>query len=846
MPGNLSAPAAAPLSTTEQSSAQTPIIPAAEQLSASTATVIASPAKQPSASAAAISGASASDAAAASAAPSSAQEQSTPPAPSPPSTSQASDTNLTPQEATKKWNIQLELEQSLLARIEALRAKIQQIIDKSKTNEPKEGDKKENSKPKEPVPIPEPGDPTHQVLPFLFGLAFILIKIMNQENLNRQSIYNMNNYFEYLTYMIQVYQKLCNSAVTKGYPLKKDLLINSLKSFYAYFYMEMSEKMQELFKGAAFPSSTGWISTLSPEEDKKFASIEFMNIIDDLFKGIHPAFVYMVEDYQLTDPATIAKMKDDMEQLEKNNSTKQGASAQTLRGGSAPMVATKSSPAIPSAKQDVTPEVAAPKEKEPIKFTKSPVPDECKINEPCKRPIDELKSAAEDQTEQLNQVLEKGLTTITGGIDLITAELGKLASVAKDIHVSIIAHSQPPAEGSPGDIAGILKELKEVKGALATKIPSWIASFDTVSKISDTNVESVEEKVTGEELRKMGTDMKDKLGAIKAHIEPKSVLDTLLENTELTINKKNIEPTAMPLPKFQTLLITMKKLLELLQQTAADAKTRTEIMATEDLLAKAIEALNQDLPAILKIPAPPPSAAETAAKSEGSATALPVRDADQFQSPSSSSQQQIPPSSVSQASLPLQRQMSFKPGSMLSQRGLPPIQGTPAFNAMMDAEKANLTHQNDKHAIWSEYKGFQQIFDDMTWSGQGGGFTRDVIEAMGREVIDKWEAIRDDIKSIVANLINSGITPADIPTLKDLAASIKKFIDIFLINKRKVGIKSIWRSDITSIIKEANIVSDKMKTIRKIPGLILTVGGSKTLRRSKQKTNTTKKRLRRA
>jgi hypothetical protein len=482
--------------------------------------------------------------------------------------------------ATATFNKKLDLEQSLLARIEALRNRIQKIMEDAKKNEPKEGKEEKKAKPEPPTPLPEPGAPGHQVLPLLFGLAFILIKIMNQENLNRQSIYNMNNYFEYITMMIRVYQKLCNTAATKGYPLKTALLINSLKSFYAYFFMAVSDKIQKLITSPRF-EGTDWISTLSPEEDKKFASMEFMNVMDDLFKDIHPAFEYMVEDYQVTDPATIESMKGAMEELKKENSKKEGQKGGAGEG------------------------TAAEETKKPIIFTKSPVPDEgCELGKPCKRNIDELNTVANEQSEQINQVLEKGLTKVS--MEAITQVVSDLALTARDIHISMVERLQPPTDGSPQGITQIIKELKEVKEALLGKIPNWISAFDSVSKITAANVAPAEGKVKAEDLQAMGKTITAKLQNITKLIAPPSdaspgVLHTLLEDAETNISQKKILPETMPLPKFQTLLTTMKKLLELLQQTAADLKTRTEIEKTETQLELAINELNKALPTILNI-----------------------------------------------------------------------------------------------------------------------------------------------------------------------------------------------------------------------------------------------------
>jgi hypothetical protein len=632
-------------------------------------------------------------------------------------------------QAIDKFNEKQALEQSLISRIDLLTAKIKEIVAKSKKNgadsKDETSEKEKPEEPAEPVPVPEPGEPDHQVLPLLFGLAFILIKIMNQANLNRQSIYNMNNYFEYITHMIEVYQKLCNSAVTKGYPIEKKtpLLINSLKSFYAYFYMAVSEKMQELFKGANYPEGTDWITALSPDEDKKLASVEFMNVIDDLFKDIHPAFVYMVEEYQLTDPATVAKMKGDMEALEESNSAapieenqgggaysmaqmmaaakaaaataakdpkiasalqqgkaafataakdpaiasalQQGKAAfataakdprfaSALKQGQAAVAAAAKNPGLASAlnqgqaataasKDPTAPKAAAAlsdgptadsqsaslietaaalsgksdapaeEKKESIVFTKTPVPDECKINDICKRPVDTLKPCADEQKVQLERLLNEGLTTVTEGIDGVSRVLDDLSLNVKEIHISMVKRLEPVAEGSL-EIGKILKELKEIKTALLNRIPVWIKGFDAASKIQSDKLNPTQLA----DVKRMGTTGMKMLNRIETLIKAESVFDKLLVKTETLSNQKGLKPDIIPIPKFQNLLTSMKKLLELLQKPAADNTTQVELNTIEKQLIVAIDEINKALPTILNIPAPPPTAEEKAAATASS------------------------------------------------------------------------------------------------------------------------------------------------------------------------------------------------------------------------------------
>jgi len=642
------------------------------------------------------------------------------PAPAPDKT--ASSPAITPEEATKKWNKKLELEQSLLARIDALRSTIQQIIDKSKTNGSKDSDKKKNSKPKEPVPIPEPGKPKHQVLPLLFGLAFILIKIMNQENLNRQSIYNMNNYFEYITYMIEVYQKLCNSAATKGYPLKTDLLINSLKSFYAYFYMAVSDKMQKLFTSPGY-EGTDWISTLSPEEDKKFASMEFMNVIDDLFKDIHPAFEYMVEDYQLTDPATVAKMKGAMKELKEGNSKEGNSAAETGQKGGQPrgdpgatpedfvrfgksaaktatsigkdigegigavgdalktkegreelgIIATaagqiaaehgidgkyikkaatsaiksaqgalssaqgkallgavsqvassspqgkalrgavsqvaSSSPAAAgllemgqsalAAASGNSEEDSTEETKKSIVFTKSPVPDEgCELGKPCQREINELKSSADEQTDQLNQVLEGGLTTVT--MDAITQAVGNLSYDAKDIHISMVKRLEPPADekapaASKEAIQKIIIEIRSLVPTVASGIDKWIGAFQKAEAVNA--AKPLAKSMITELFR-----LKDKLIIQKTNGSVLPDVSKLLDEMDTLLKQPMdlLKSMSEGVQKFQELLQKMKVLSGLLEQNHFDAQSQDAIKGADANLMKTIDQIKALMPAMKK------------------------------------------------------------------------------------------------------------------------------------------------------------------------------------------------------------------------------------------------------
>jgi hypothetical protein len=500
------------------------------------------------------------------------------------------------QKATDDFNKKLDLEHSLLARIEALRNRIQKIIEDSKKNEPKEGEEKEEKKkPEPPMPIPEPGTPGHQVLPLLFGLAFILIKIMNQENLNRQSIYNMNNYFEYLTIMIQVYQKLSNTAATKGYPLKTDLLINSLKSFYAYFYMAVSDKMQKLFTSPGY-ESTEWISTLSPEEDKKFASMEFMNVIDDLFKDIHPAFEYMVEDYQVTDPLTIESMKKDMEKLKEGNSNEGNSKEEVKKGGAVPNAAP--SAASNSASSSAISEDDATEEKKgPIVFTKSPVPDEgCELGKPCQRKIDELKTSADAQTDQLNQVLEKGLTTVT--MEAITQAVGNLSYDAKDIHISMVERLEPPADNktsgaSKEAIQKIIVEIRSLVGTIPGNIDKWIGNFEKAKAATAA-------KPFAEEMIKELYKLKDKLIIQKTNGSVLPDVPKLLDEMDTLLKQPMdlLKSMSEGVQKFQELLQKMKVLSGLLEQNQFDEKSQAAIKGADANLMKTIDQIKALMPAM--------------------------------------------------------------------------------------------------------------------------------------------------------------------------------------------------------------------------------------------------------
>jgi len=366
---------------------------------------------------------------------------------------------------------------SLVARMDSLTAQLKQLTSESKRkgpssakNESKEEKKEEaDSKPEE---APEKKDEeAPQVLPSLFGLAYILLKLLCQEKLNKQSVFNFNNYYEFIKNRITTYESTWKVASIVGYTLKKDEVLESIKSFYSYLFMASSPKLQELFKTAEIPAADGlWLSILTEEDNKVLMESVFMTVLDDLFKNIRTAFTTMDADANsaaLRRGDMLKAKGKDLKDLDTQIGTLNAGPKTTPTGPETTPTGPQTTPdqkggAAPVA--PATPIASAPTIADtPIKPPSLPIP-ECNIGEPCKRDILKLKEYADYVNSELMAAIANGPIQMKDDLTAVNEALSILATEAPTIHISMVKHAGPPTDKTP------TQELQDLQPKMIAKL----------------------------------------------------------------------------------------------------------------------------------------------------------------------------------------------------------------------------------------------------------------------------------------------------------------------------------------------------------------------------------------
>lgn len=396
-----------------------------------------------------------------------------------------------PAEAVKLYENKRDFLASLQSQVGVLTAELKSLMEAAKvkpkdTKTPKKEEAGKEEKPEAPVFEEDP-----QALTILFGIGFVLNKLMNQEKLNKESVISLYDAYQNIKTMIGIYYNMWKIGSLMNYPLDKLSFIYSLKAFYTHFYINLSPKMKELMKGPSYqPQDITWISTLTVEEDAILSSMDFTNIQDRLLKGIVMSFTTMhnlFNDAAIVRSETIASKSSDLKKLDTR--------IKKLNSDSDAKESDAESDAKETDKEtDKESDKESDKSTEELEPAKPLIP-ECKIGEPCVRDIGKLKEVADAFQAELNLLMKEGPVKIKDEYDAIMGALQETANESVIVQGNIKSNSEE-AQGSSqlanklqAFIDGI-KNNPEVAAELKAFLEA-LNSFDA-SKIPPEEVEAHE------------------------------------------------------------------------------------------------------------------------------------------------------------------------------------------------------------------------------------------------------------------------------------------------------------------------------------------------------------------
>jgi hypothetical protein len=189
---------------------------------------------------------------------------------------------------------------------------------------------------------PEPFQGHSVALDTLFVIAFLLIRLLNQNGLSEITRGKLTNYFEHIKGIIDVYSYMLIIGHTIDYPPvpKKDegedktlkntakkpaqtggaeqkadeteiieikdnpRFLRELKAFYSYLFMAVSSNtpLKELLQYPSNPSfkeKTDWIGLLTPKEEAQLIKKESLATQDRLFQNVMDVFALLFDKFQI-------------------------------------------------------------------------------------------------------------------------------------------------------------------------------------------------------------------------------------------------------------------------------------------------------------------------------------------------------------------------------------------------------------------------------------------------------------------------------------------------------------------------------------------------------------------
>jgi len=399
-----------------------------------------------------------------------------------------------PAEAVKLYENKRDFLASLQSQLGVLTAELKGLMEAAKakpkdTKTPKKEEEEEGKEEKPEAPVFEE-DP--QALTILFGIGFVLNKLMNQEKLNKESVISLYDAYQNIKTMIGIYYNMWKIGSLMNYPLDKLSFIYSLKAFYTHFYMNLGPKMKELMKGPSYkPQDITWISTLTAEEDAVLSSVDFTNIQDKLLKGVVMSFTMMhnlFNDAAIIRSEIITSNSSDLKKLDTRiKKLNSGEKEPEQKESDAKEPDTKES----EQKESDTKE-SEQKESEELQPAKPLIPD-CKIGEPCIRDIGKLKEVADAFQAELDLLMKEGPVKIKDEYDAIMGALQETANESVIVQGNIKSN----LEGSDGSSQVTNKLQAFIDGIkdnpeVAAELKAFLTALNTfdASKIPPEEVEA--------------------------------------------------------------------------------------------------------------------------------------------------------------------------------------------------------------------------------------------------------------------------------------------------------------------------------------------------------------------
>ena len=362
-----------------------------------------------------------------------------------------------PAEAVKLYENKRDFLASLQSQVGMLTAELKSLMEAAKvkpkdTKTPKKEEEGKEEKPEAPVYEEDP-----QALTILFGIGFVLNKLMNQEKLNKESVISLYDAYQNIKTMIGIYYNMWKIGSLMNYPLDKLSFIYSLKAFYTHFYINVGPKTKELMKGPSYASQDiTWISTLTAEEDAILSSMDFTNIQDRLLKGIVMSFTTMhnlFNDAAIVRSETIASKSSDLKKLDtrikKLNSGDKETDADSDQKDSDTKESDQKETEETDQKESDQKESDQKESDQPTEELQpaKPLIPECKIGEPCVRDIGKLKEVADAFQAELNLLMKEGPVKIKDEYDAIMGALQETANESVIVQGNIKSNSEE-AQGS--------------------------------------------------------------------------------------------------------------------------------------------------------------------------------------------------------------------------------------------------------------------------------------------------------------------------------------------------------------------------------------------------------------
>jgi len=493
---------------------------------------------------------------------------------------------------------------------------------------------------KEEAPAEPPKVELDETLTSLFAITIALSRLVNQKILNKASTIKFNAYYEYFKKLIELYSSMLTIGSVIDFPIGKpkaeegkiedkgekkseeevkkegggneetkeeekgteeaegkeeekdkdkylDVTVfrHCLKSFHAYLFMniESNEKLKGFLKNPSIPVNQNQSFELLTEADnKKFGTLQYINILDTLFEHIIDAFFMIFVAFELVVNTRSSVLESNTGLITKFNETISNFN-----------------------KLENKPIITCDKE-------------------PCERPIEAVKGMAMEQSKQLNEMMEKGLVQVP--IKNVTEMAIKMTDNAHTIQLDIVKElSSTQSKGVLGRIKNaftftkkpdakqsqnmkqVAQDIFTLGGTVYSAASQWKSTLENVIK---TVPSATDVQPAINELQKITTTL-----GIGGNFH------TMLQNLNTTLNLplQDIPEIKVPQKDLEDLKKQMTALIPLLQGTRSNAISRTKVNTAVQALLQKIETISKLLPAVVT---PPVSTGQSTAVKQGATRAV--------------------------------------------------------------------------------------------------------------------------------------------------------------------------------------------------------------------------------